>query len=126
MNAGISAVVVFACGFAGSELLHIWREAAEKRATAPRPFVQVLDDVEHAIPQLVGSGVYWFDGSLEDARQIRDIIEALQPSLSVSVMKIEGLPDVAVINAQHSIFGNGGMLLREVEKKLTTIAPANN
>lgn len=118
MRAGVTTVIVFLFGFAVAQLFELWSEASERRTTAPRLFEQVLDDVNHAIPQLVGAGVYWFDGSLEDARQIRDVVKVLQPNLSVSVMKIDGIPDVAIINTQHAIFGNGGMLLREVEKKL--------
>lgn len=123
MKIGLTIVVAFVCGFAGAELFHIWSETPEQRPAPPRPFAQVLDDVEHAIPQLVGVGVYWFDGSPEDARQIKDIVELIQPDLNTAIMKIEGVSDVAVINSRHAIFRNGEMLLREAEQKLLQLAP---
>lgn len=119
-------VIAFVFGFAGAELLHIWREKAGQHVAPLRPYALVMVDIGHAIPELVGNGVYWFDGSFEDARQLNDIVKVLQPNLMVSVMKVKGIPDIAIINAQHSIFGNGEMLLREVEEKLTVLAPANN
>jgi hypothetical protein len=126
MSNGLTFVIVFVCGFAGAQFFDIWRERVEQRSTPPRPYGLVMEDIDHAIPQLVGGGVYWFYGSLEDARQLRDIVKALQPSLNIAVMKIERVREVAIINTQHTIFGNGGMLLREVEEKLTAIAPASN
>lgn len=122
MRTSVTTVIVFLLGFAVAQFFELWREKLVQRTVPPRQYALVMKDVSHALPQLVGAGVYWFDGSLEDARQIKDVIEVLQPSLSVSVMKVEGLRDVAVINTQHSIFENGGMLLREVEKKLLQLS----
>jgi hypothetical protein len=123
MRVGLSSVIVFICGLVCAETFHAWREAAGRRTTPPRLYALGMDDIIHAIPQLVGAGVYWFDGSLEDARQIKDVIDVLQPSFRVSVMKIDGVPDLAIINAQHTIFENGGVPLHEVEQKLLQLAP---
>lgn len=123
MRVWLSSVIVFICGFVFAESFHAWREAAEQRTTPPRPHALVMEDVDHAIPQLVEGGVYWFDGSLEDARQISDIVKVLQPNLKIAVMKIEGIQETAIINNQHAIFGNGGMLLRDVEQTLLQLAP---
>lgn len=124
MKIGLIFVVAFVCGFAGAELLHIWREKSEQRVVQARPYTQVMQDVDLAIPQLVEGGVYWFDGSIEDAQQLKDVAKALEPSMKIAVMKVEGVREIAIINTQHAIFGNGGMLLREVEQKLFLLAPA--
>lgn len=102
----------------GAALWSTYQGATSRHHGLLRPPKDVLSDARDAIMSIENRGVFWFGGSQEDAIQIEQIVEVLNPNLRVSVLKVDGIEKVAIVNATHEAFGKGWMPLREAEQML--------
>lgn len=100
-----------------------WLERDEPRNTPVRPSAIVLTEIASVISDLSIDGVHWFHGSKEDAEQIEDAIELIEPSLKILIWKTPGFNGYPIVNTTHNTFSPKGMSMAELEEKLQNLKP---